>query len=222
MKPARKSRGVQRLPRGRHGLSRELVQASQRTRLLDAMAELTAEKGYAAVTIQDVVSRGGVAKRTFYEYFGDKEACFHAAGRHLAEQIMQALTVPHDPDVDLYRRAEASIRGLAQVLVDKPAYARAFVVEVWAAGPEAIKRRLETNRQLAQMLVGFSRDVSRHRSQARPVSESHALAVIEAVGAHLYRLVFSEGTRRLLGQVEDLARLTSGLLMAEIPSAGPK
>jgi hypothetical protein len=59
-------------------------------------------------------------------------------------------------------------------------------------------------------------------SQARPVSESHALAVIEAVGAHLYRLVFSEGTRRLLEQVEDLARLASGLLMAEIPAAGAK
>ena len=68
-----------RLPSGRHGLARETVVASQRARLIDAMAQVVAEKGYAATTVADVVERAGVSRRTFYEQFADKEACFLAA-----------------------------------------------------------------------------------------------------------------------------------------------
>src|SRR5882724_3806888 len=67
---------VARLPSGRHGLAREAVVASQRGRLLDAMAEVVAEKGYQATTVADVVERAGVSRRTFYEQFPDREACF--------------------------------------------------------------------------------------------------------------------------------------------------
>ena len=68
-----------RLPSGRHGLPRETVAASQRARMIDAMAAVVAEKGYAATTVADVVERAGVSRRTFYEQFADKEACFLAA-----------------------------------------------------------------------------------------------------------------------------------------------
>ena len=68
-----------RLPSGRHGLTRDVVVASQRTRLVDAMAQIVAEKGYPATTVADVVERAGVSRRTFYEQFADKEACFLAA-----------------------------------------------------------------------------------------------------------------------------------------------
>ena len=43
------------------------------------MAQVVAEKGYAATTVADVVERAGVSRRTFYEQFADKEACFLAA-----------------------------------------------------------------------------------------------------------------------------------------------
>ena len=68
-----------RLPSGRHGLTREAVVASQRSRLIDAMAQVVAERGYPATTVADVVERAGVSRRTFYEQFADKEACFLAA-----------------------------------------------------------------------------------------------------------------------------------------------
>src|SRR5690242_3020391 len=63
----------------RHRTAREAVMASQRGRVLEAMVKAVAEKGYAATTIADVVARAGVSRRTFYEQFRDKEACFLAA-----------------------------------------------------------------------------------------------------------------------------------------------
>jgi AcrR family transcriptional regulator len=67
------------LPRGRHKLDPQLVAASQRQRLLEAITELVAEKGYPDVTIRDIVTRAGTAKRTFYDHFADKLQCFLAA-----------------------------------------------------------------------------------------------------------------------------------------------
>ena len=44
---------MQQLPRGRHGLAREEVIASQRGRMLAAMADAVAEKTFARTTVTD-------------------------------------------------------------------------------------------------------------------------------------------------------------------------
>ena len=67
------------LPRGRHAAPREVVWESQRGRLLAAMAEVVAPKGYGAVAVRDVIARAGVSRKTFYEHFDNKEECFLAA-----------------------------------------------------------------------------------------------------------------------------------------------
>ena len=80
-----------RLPRGRHGLSREEVVESQRGRLLRAMADAVADKGYAETSVAEVIARAGVSRETFYEQFSSKEDCFHdtfdAAGAILLGRI---------------------------------------------------------------------------------------------------------------------------------------
>ncbi len=204
------------LPRGRHSLSREQVRTSQRTRLLDAFADLVAEKGYAKVTIADIVTKGGVAKRTFYEYFEGKEACFQACGDYLAGKVAEAIVIPHDPNMNLYHRAEATIRGLLQVLQGHPSYARSSFVEVWAAGDQSISRRLGVMRQLAQLLTSLSQDVVRHQSEATAISETHALAVISAIDAYLFRVIYKEGAANLTAHVETCAQLATGFLKAEM------
>src|SRR5680860_173911 len=67
------------LPAGREALAEPLVAHSQRERILVAMAESCASKGYGATTIADVCEPAGVSRATFYELFKDKEDCFHAA-----------------------------------------------------------------------------------------------------------------------------------------------
>src|SRR4051812_38560372 len=55
---------------------RALITHTQRERMLDAMARAVGSKGYAKVTVSDVVALAGVSRRTFYEHFADKEECF--------------------------------------------------------------------------------------------------------------------------------------------------
>ena len=90
--------GPQQLPagRGRHNLSREQVLRSQRERMLEAMIDTVAEQGYNATTIVEVARRAAVARKTFYEHFGDKETCFLAANDWLLERLANYATPAYE------------------------------------------------------------------------------------------------------------------------------
>ncbi|KUI25536.1 TetR family transcriptional regulator [Mycobacterium sp. IS-1496] len=47
-----------------------------RQRLLDALEESIAEDGYGKTTVADIVRRARTSRRTFYEHFDSREACF--------------------------------------------------------------------------------------------------------------------------------------------------
>jgi AcrR family transcriptional regulator len=47
-----------------------------RARILQATADAVARRGYATVTLGDIVKAGRISRRTFYEHFQDKEHCF--------------------------------------------------------------------------------------------------------------------------------------------------
>jgi len=50
-----------------------------RTALLDALLTLMVEKGYEAVTVQDLIDRADVGRSTFYAHFTDKSDLLHEA-----------------------------------------------------------------------------------------------------------------------------------------------
>jgi AcrR family transcriptional regulator len=131
-----------RLPRGTHGLDPSLVAASQRTRLLEAAGRAVAEKGYAAATIDDIVRGAGVSKKTFYEHFTDKLGCFLAAYEAASDQLFEHVRVAQDEAGDMWHaRTRAGIHAYLRWLAAEPALARVFLIEIAAAGPDALACR---------------------------------------------------------------------------------
>jgi AcrR family transcriptional regulator len=132
------------LPGGYTGLPRELVEASQRQRLLHGVTATVADKGYGPATIGDITARAGVSKKTFYEHFADKLACFlgaHDVGCQamldaVTDASREALQAGAGP-IEQLRRAN---RGYLSFLMDEEPYARMFFLETLAAGPQAIAR----------------------------------------------------------------------------------
>lgn len=132
-----------RLPSGRHHLTRGAVEASQRGRLLLATAAVVAAKGYGAATVADVVDRAGVSRRTFYEQFPDKEGCFLAAydtGVEVMLGRIAAAVAPLAPD-DWRGRVRTGLATYLEVLAGEADFAWCFHVEVLSAGPLALSRR---------------------------------------------------------------------------------
>jgi AcrR family transcriptional regulator len=139
------------LPTGPHSLSRVQVEQSQRERLYVAMIESVAAKGYAQTSVADVLARSGVSRATFYAFFNTKEECFRATYEKAAEQVASSMASSIQ---DLIQKSSESGRpqdALAQIdwvlalyldmLASQPALAKAFLVEVYAAGPAAVRQR---------------------------------------------------------------------------------
>lgn len=150
------------LPRGRHGLSREQVEASQRLRLAVAMAEVCAEDGYSSVSVKHVLERAGVSRLTFYELYSNKLDCFLEAldlvGAVLVSQLRTEAGVPGDGSDRPLRpaRVDAAVAGLDTYLddlADNIAFARLYIVEAHAAGPEALRRRADLQARVTDGLA---------------------------------------------------------------------
>src|SRR4051794_4778344 len=125
------------LPRGPHNLPRATVAASQRARLLDACTALLAEGGYKAVTIGELARRAGVSRGAFYEHFSDKEDCILAAYERFAADLATAMTADLEPEADWHAFIDHLLDGYLSTLERDPVAARAFVVELDAAGSAA-------------------------------------------------------------------------------------
>ena len=94
-----------------HGLERK-------QQLLDAAAELFADRGYAATRIADICRSAGVAKGLFYWYFPTQGALFAELVRTMRLALRRAQRQAMDPDADAVTRiaegAEASVRFMAE------------------------------------------------------------------------------------------------------------
>ena len=141
--PAARSPGASQLPKGRHGLSREFIASNQRERLLDAIANVVAEKGYAGTRVADITDYAGVSRKTFYELFADKEDCFLAAYDAITALLMGSMARGLAAVAD--RTWEDQVRALLgeflRFLAAEPAFARMCIVEVLGSGAAGLARR---------------------------------------------------------------------------------
>lgn len=155
------------LPRGPHGLTREQVRASQRGRLLDAMAHVVASQGYAATSVAEVISRAGVSRRTFYEEFQGKEDAFLAAYETIDLVLVDVATAAATAD-EPRERIRRGLAAYLELLRAEPAFARTFVIEAIAAGPAALARRAETFDRFADLLRAgtLSEEIDNRRLRA--------------------------------------------------------
>ena len=78
---------MDRLPRGRHGLSPEFVARNQRERLIAALILTLDEVGYQKTTVSMIGQRAAVSKSDFYKHFDTKDECFLAAYDHAIERL---------------------------------------------------------------------------------------------------------------------------------------
>src|SRR6201995_1134589 len=82
---------MDRLPRGRHGLSPEFVARNPRDRLITALILTLAEVGYQKTTVSMIGRRAAVSKSDFYKHFDSKDECFLAAYDFAVERMRNAV-----------------------------------------------------------------------------------------------------------------------------------
>jgi AcrR family transcriptional regulator len=155
----------------------------QKRRLLDAAAHVFAESGWAGATVEAIVTRAGMSRRTFYEHFEDLRECLLVlhqrvtkASFRAVEASVQASAAP--PEM-LRNGVTALLGGIAMF----PHVARVMFREVRAAGPEFEKIHEAMMARFAKLVeAGVQRAWDEGRT-TRPPDELRVFALVSAMEA---------------------------------------
>jgi AcrR family transcriptional regulator len=120
-------------------LPREFVASHKRRRMMDAIAELTAEGGYEATKIADIVRRAAVARKTLYDNFDGKEDLFLSAidttVAEMRERVEAACAEAETAEGGIVAGLEAALDFVAE----HPAASRMCMVEAISATPSSAR-----------------------------------------------------------------------------------
>jgi AcrR family transcriptional regulator len=179
--------------------------AGHRARLTEGLAAAIAEKGYAAVTIADVVRGARVSKRTFYEHFADKEACFLALYAETSDELLELIAAATaGAEGPWEARIGAAARAYFERVAGEPELIRAALLEIQAAGPRARVLRREVQRRYADQLRAFSEAALLDGEGVTALTPALATAVVGGLNELMLEAV-EAGRAERIGELADAA-----------------
>jgi AcrR family transcriptional regulator len=205
--PSARYRKLRRGVRGADGLTRAEVVADQRRRLYEAMVEVTAARGYQAMSVKAVCALAGVSRRTFYDLYAvtaqrrPKEACFLDAYDFVVGRAAGRISYAYRREQDPERRLCSAFEQFAHVAVGEPETVQVALVEVLGAGPAALAR-MQRTRLIFEQMIGASLAQGPDGVAVEPLLVKGIVCGIERI------------TRQLLlaGEIEELPALADRLL----------
>lgn len=187
------------LPGGRHGLGRSFVVVNQRDRILAAIADTVAAKGFSAMTVEDVLRRSGVSRRTFYDQFTSKREAFFAAYDAAIEQCMIATANAFMSSTHWPEQVRLGLQAFFGFLANDFAITRMGFMEVPLAGPEGEARHLAGRASFEVFLAPGE------AMAGRPIPPM----VPKAIGGGIFELAYSRVVR---DRVQELPGLVPAAL----------
>ncbi|HET9591315.1 MAG TPA: TetR/AcrR family transcriptional regulator [Solirubrobacterales bacterium] len=142
----------QSLPRGRHGLPRELIVENQRSRLVSGMIETVAEQGYGKATIANVIAAAKVSRKTFYESFANREDCYRAAYEATFEFLRERVAAGSSAQ-DWPGSVRGGLAALLESLGGHSDLAAFFLISPASVGDEISDRHHAAIRELVEVLL---------------------------------------------------------------------
>jgi AcrR family transcriptional regulator len=189
---------VKRLPPGPHGIPPELVERNQRERLIAAMAEVCAERGYAECSVAQVSKRAGVSTASFYRQFKGKRECMLGSFEDLFGRLLERIEGGCAEAKEPQAKAMAGIRIAAALLAADPPTARLLSIEILAVGTDGVGLQHRAIEHLASLL--------RDSTVASPPPPDRQWAAVAAMVALVGRRV-AEGDGVDIAELEALTAL---------------
>jgi AcrR family transcriptional regulator len=131
---------------------REQTLESQRTRMLDAMAEIVADRGLRGVTIAAVAKQACVSRATFIEVFGSVEQAFIALVGDVTRRSADLIREAFRGEPSWSEGVLAGLEALLRFLDSEPSLARVCLIEAQAGPPAALELRAQLLQPLAAIV----------------------------------------------------------------------
>ena len=180
-----------------------------RSRLLSGLASAMSSKRYQDITIADIASAAQVSRRTIYEYFPNKDACFLALAEQTSQTIMMEMAAALD-DSKTWPELVHDITDAYLRLIDaQPQLMKVLYVELGALGEAGVAMR----HQVASQFAGFLQlqiDALRARGEPlQPLDLAMGMAVVAGVNELILYALNNQGDYRLM----ELAPVAEALIL---------
>jgi AcrR family transcriptional regulator len=180
-----------------HSPTLKLVDSSKRQRILDGMLEAVGSVGYDATSVRTVLGRTGLYRQAFYDNFPDKDACYlEALGVGVARLESMAIAAAAAEET-WQGKLRAGLGALLDALDAAPDIGRALIVEVHAAGEEALAKRAEAMKRIVNF-IDLARGETAEGESPPPIAAEGIAAGIHAVVHSRLATGADEGFRELL------------------------
>jgi AcrR family transcriptional regulator len=149
-----------------------------RQRLLDGLASSIEEIGYANTTVADIVRRARTSRRTFYEHFTSKDACFVALLTDENEDMVRQISAAVDRNVPWEHQARQAIEAWIACAESRPPLMLSWIRDVPALGAAARGLQRDAMENFIAMVHALSDTVEFRAAGVGPVSRQRAIMLL--------------------------------------------
>src|ERR1700749_893927 len=104
----------------------ETTREAQHARLMEGLAASIREKGLAQTQVSDIVRHAHASRRTFYNHFEDKEACFVELMNTLSDAFLAEVDQAIDRQAPIAPEIDQAIDTSLGLVTSDPALAGTF------------------------------------------------------------------------------------------------
>jgi AcrR family transcriptional regulator len=163
-----------------------------RERLLEGLAASIREKGLAGTQITDIVRHARASRRTFYQCFVDKDACFLELAQAVGDLAREVVGGAVDADAPWERQIEQAVDAYLGLLAADPKMAVAVSSELPTLGAPWLAIRNEGIERFASLVVDMSRSPSMRAGGIEPMSIETAVLLVAGLDGMVARAVRRE------------------------------
>jgi AcrR family transcriptional regulator len=200
---------------------REPVTSSKRDRILEGMLEAIGSSGYDGTSVRTVLDLTGLYRQAFYDNFPDKDACYLEAFDYGVKRLEALVVEAAGTQSTWVGKLRAGLAALLDALDSEPDVGRALIVEVHAAGQEALEKRAEAMKRIAEF-IDSARELAGNDDSPPPIAPEGIVAGIHAIVHARLATGAGDGFRELLPEFMYFAVLPyfgSEMAEAEMQSA---
>jgi AcrR family transcriptional regulator len=185
------------------------VAAFTRQRVVRAVVEVAYEHGAPAATVDRILRRAGVGRRSFYVLFEDRYDAFLAAFDDAVAGAAEHAAPAYESERTWVARTRSGLGALLEFFDREPELAHLCLIASRQMGPRILARRNEVMRELASVIDGGR---AHGRDQPSPIT---AEGMVGGIGEILHRCLLEGRREPLLGLLNPL------MAMIVLPYLGP-
>ena len=165
-----------------------------RQRLLDALEASIAEDGYPRTTVADIVRRARTSRRTFYEYFDSREACFVALLTDANADQVRQIAAAVDPQAPWGNQVRQAIEAWISSGESRSSLMVSWIRDVPSLGAAARRLQRDGTENFIEMVQALADSEAFRAAGIGPVSRQRIIMLLGGL-RELAAITVEEGGR---------------------------